>query len=1328
MIGIDGRMTSWNAGVSHVLGWEEAQWIGQPFSVILPPEDVAEGAAEAELEQARVRGCAEDDRWQIKRNGTKFWASGITTAQHDGDGRLIGFLKVMRDLTEQKRAEIRQATQHAVTAVIAEESNLKDAVPKLLQAMCNASDWRWGAIWAVDAAAGVLRLVNFWVDPSDRLAEFEQHSQHSTFARGVGLPGRVWASAAPAWVADVSKDGNFPRAAVAAREGLHGALCFPVLWRGEVSAVMEFFSGEVRTPDEQMMGMMALIGGQIGQFIDRNRTEDRLWAQKARHAASIQAALDCIISMDHEGNVTEWNPAAERTFGYGRDEVLGREMASLIIPLSYRQPHREGLARYFATGEGPVLGKRFETTAVRKDGSEFPIELTIIRLPAEGPPAFTGYIRDITDQKRANEARRMSAFRWQRLVEQSPLSTQVFAPDGSVRQVNRAWERLWGVTLADLPSYNILQDQQLVEQGIMPLILRAFEGESVTADPIPYIPDRGEYAGRVRWCGVYVYPVKDDTGRVEEVVLVHNDVTESKLAEEQLARDAMLLANVRDSVIVMDLIGVITFWNDGATRLFGWTAEEMVGRPYAERVPEQFRGAVTDWIGRIAAGEDEFNGEWPDQRKDGSVVWIEATTRLIADTEGKPLGIMGVARDISERKRAEAEIARARGEAERSLTQWRAVVESMTEGLVLADAQGNLLSMNPAALAIHEFDSVDDMVKRFADYPELFELHDEHGQSVALNDWPISRVLRGEGFSGYEVEVQRRDTGKRWIGSYGGRSVRDDSGRITLAVLTLRDITEQKHAEAAVAESEARFRQLAETIPQLAWMAKPDGWIFWYNRRWYEYTGTTPQQMEGWGWQSVHDPAELPRVVERWQHSIGTGEPFEMEFPLKDTQGRFRWFLTRVAPLRDGEGRITFWFGTNTDIEDRRRVADERAQLLEAERNARVEAERAGRMKDEFLATLSHELRTPLNAILGWSQILASGSREDEDFAEGLRIIERNARVQTQIIADLLDMSRIVSGKVRLDVQRLDIAPVLKAAVETVRPTADAKGVRVQTVLDPLAGPVSGDPGRLQQVFWNLLTNAIKFTGKGGRVQILLERVNSHLEISVTDSGQGIAPEFLPHVFDRFRQADASTTRQYGGLGLGLAIVKQLAELHGGTVRAKSAGPGHGSTFTVSLPLTVVHPEPTPESARRHPAAGAEQRITEDHCGQLHGINVLVVDDEPDARALLRRLLEDCHAIVTTAASVSEALDRFKENRPDVLVSDIGMPGEDGYLLIGRIRALSSERGGNVPAVALTAYARSEDRTRSIRAGFQMHLAKPVEHAELIAVVASLASRIPASQ
>lgn len=385
------------------------------------------------------------------------------------------------------------------------------------------------------------------------------------------------------------------------------------------------------------------------------------------------------------------------------------------------------------------------------------------------------------------------------------------------------------------------------------------------------------------------------------------------------------------------------------------------------------------------------------------------------------------------------------------------------------------------------------------------------------------------------------------------------------------------------------------------------------------------------------------------------------------------------------------------------KAAEERAFLLESERAARSAAERLSDAKDEFLATLSHELRTPLNAIVGWSQVLRSTPQDKAGYQKGLETIERNARAQTQLIDDLLDMSRITSGKLRLDIQPLQPAALIEAAVDAVQPMADAKRIGIEKHLDASAGPLSGDPGRLQQVIWNLLSNAIKFTPQDGKIQILLARVDAHVEISVADTGVGIKPEFIPQLFERFQQGDASTTHKYGGLGIGLSIVRNLVELHGGTVGITSPGEGQGTTATLRLPLTAVQ--------RKRASM------------ELAGVRVLVVDDQLDARALIKRVLEDCAAEVFTAGTADEALALLEMHKPDVLISDIGMPDTDGFELLRKVRALAADRGGRIPAIALTAFARSEDQTRVLRAGFLAHFSKPVDASELAAAVASVAGR-----
>jgi signal transduction histidine kinase len=433
-----------------------------------------------------------------------------------------------------------------------------------------------------------------------------------------------------------------------------------------------------------------------------------------------------------------------------------------------------------------------------------------------------------------------------------------------------------------------------------------------------------------------------------------------------------------------------------------------------------------------------------------------------------------------------------------------------------------------------------------------------------------------------------------------------------------------------------------------------------------------------------------------------------------------------ITALPDEEGRLRGFAKLTRDVTELKRAENleargaHREEMLEAERSARIEAQRAARMKDEFLATLSHELRTPLNAILGWTQLLrVPDARQKVDLQHALEVIERNARAQVQLVDDLLDLSRILAGQVRLDVQRVALTDVISAAVESAEPGAHAKGVRLEKVFDSRGSIVSGDPARLQQVVWNLLSNAVKFTPKGGRVQVLLERVNSHVEVSVSDTGIGISLTFLPHVFERFSQKDASAGRQHGGLGLGLAISKQIVELHGGSIEARSRGEGHGATFIVKLPLLVVQDEAlNPERAHPTHPTDAEHLILP----ELDGLHVLVVDDEPDARELVCRILQNQGARVTAAGSADEALRLLEPSKPDVLISDVGMPGMDGYQLIRRIRTTEA-RGQRLPALALTAFARAEDRKRAMMAGYQAHLAKPFDTAELVLMVAGLTGR-----
>jgi PAS domain S-box-containing protein len=561
--------------------------------------------------------------------------------------------------------------------------------------------------------------------------------------------------------------------------------------------------------------------------------------------------------------------------------------------------------------------------------------------------------------------------------------------------------------------------------------------------------------------------------------------------------------------------------------------------------------------------------------------------------------------------------------------------------------------------------------------------------------------------------------------------LRDAAGGVDAVIVLALDVTDEvvgkrqtEELARLLRESEAQFHLLAETIPQLAWSARPDGYIDWYNQRYYAYTGATKESHAGWGWTSVYDPEQVDEIVARWRHSLETGEPFEMEFRVRRHDGVFRWHLTRAMPLRDNEGRVIRWFGTNTDIDASRLAAMERVTLLENEQRARRAAELASRAKDDFLATASHELRTPLNAIMGWARMLQMGQLDQITLRRAIDTIERNARAQVRLIEDILDGSRIITGQLHLEIRPLDMTTLVAAALDAVRPAAEAKRIALTTDVDPAAARIVGDPDRLQQVVWNLANNAIKFTPKDGAVNVALNRVGTDIELTVSDTGQGIDADFLPHVFERFRQAEGSTTRRYGGLGLGLALVRHLVEAHGGSVRAESGGSGRGATFSVTLPVQAVFED----IGDAMPVSPDADRGVTTRVATLRGISVLVVDDEADARDLVSTALRSKGAEVATAATAEEALGLVAAHAFMVMVSDIGMPTTDGYGLIDRIRTTTGARGLRLPAVALTAYSREEDRRRALAAGFQAFVSKPVDPEDLVNIVARVVTTAAAQE
>ena len=526
-------------------------------------------------------------------------------------------------------------------------------------------------------------------------------------------------------------------------------------------------------------------------------------------------------------------------------------------------------------------------------------------------------------------------------------------------------------------------------------------------------------------------------------------------------------------------------------------------------------------------------------------------------------------------------------------------------------------------------------------------------------------------------------------------------------------------------QGNAPFRLMVESVRDYAiFMLDKEGYILTWNLGAENIKGYKADEIIGKHFSVFYPEEDLKWGKPAYELKVATevGRFEDEGWRLRKDGTRF-WANVVITALRDKEGVLRGFGKVTRDLTERKQAEEQRLQLAR-EQVARAEAEAANRAKDEFLATVSHELRTPLNAILGWGRMLGSGKLDQAGMLRGLETIERNAKLQAQLIDDLLDMSRIISGKLRLTVGPVDLHPVIEAAVEAMRPAADAKEIRLQVVLDSDVGLISGDPDRLQQVFWNLISNAVKFTPKHGRVQIRLQRVNSHVEVAVSDTGQGISKDFLPYVFDRFRQADSAITRLHGGLGLGLAIVRHLIELHGGLTEARSPGEGQGATFTVRLPIMISHDSGRFSlNAQETDTTSSLHQAGFDCPPSLVGLRVLILDDEADARALLKVILEECKAEVTTVANATEAYDTLEWLKPDVIISDIGMPSEDGYAFMRKLRKNEVGTGSRIPAVALTAHARVEDRLRALSAGYQVHVAKPIEPAELVAVLVSLVGR-----
>jgi PAS domain S-box-containing protein len=795
--------------------------------------------------------------------------------------------------------------------------------------------------------------------------------------------------------------------------------------------------------------------------------------------------------------------------------------------------------------------------------------------------------------------------------------------------------------------------------------------------------------------------------RGDEAAITHDDQTTAEQAQAYLAA---IVSSSDDAIIAKDLNGIIQRCNASAERMFGYSAAELIGRPVRILIPPERQPEEDEILARIRRGDRVDHFETKRLTKDGRLLDISLTVSPVKDERGRIIGVSKTARDITTQKRAAAELA--------AQQEWfRVTLSSIGDAVIASDPAGLVTFLNATAERLTGWRQEEAVGRPLS---QVFRIANETTRQPVEN--PVSIVLRlGHviGLANHTV-LTARDGVERPIAD-SAAPIRDADNRILGVVLVFRDVTEERRAEDALAEQREWLETTLESIADAVIATDVQGRVVFMNAVAEHLTGWRAETAHGKPsrevFRTIHEQSRQLEDPVRRVLSASAPVPLGTYTLLIGADGFERPIDESGAPIRDRDGRIVGVVLVFRDVSERRRLeqdrqaaAVERERLLEAERAARTEAERASRVKDEFVAMVSHELRTPLNAILGWTQLMTQGKQDRAMLDRGLDVVSRNTRLQAQLISDLLDVSRIVSGKLQLEVQTVEMHPLVADAIDTIRPEADAKGIGLNGDLDRHGGTVAGDPGRLQQVVWNLLSNAVKFTPRGGQIDVALRRRGANAELIVSDNGAGIRAEVLPHVFDRFHQADRSMTRRFGGLGLGLSIVKHLVELHGGVVTADSPGEGQGATFTILLPVSSGAPEA--------PFAGIP--VPDQHQPEsLESIRILVVEDEPDTREFLERLLQMHGAQVRSVTSAVEAIAAFREDPPDVLVSDIGLPDIDGYEMMQRIRQSDPPYGRSVPAVALTAYARAEDRTRALRAGYQAHVSKPLEPSELLATIAS---------
>jgi PAS domain S-box-containing protein len=1050
---------------------------------------------------------------------------------------------------------------------------------------------------------------------------------------------------------------------------------------------------------------------------------------------------DGVIVTDSRGDIAFINPAAESLTRWTNGEARGKAVDDVfeIVNDSTNAVVENPIRRVLQSGQAVQLANH--TILLARDGSRFSIDDSAAPIKDKNG-VVTGAVlvfRDISETYEAQRAQRQLAA----IVESSNDAILSEDLEGTILSWNSGAEVIYGYKASELVGKNIRTVVPPDRSGeISTMRATILRGERIEH----FETVRLKKDGTLIDVSIAASPLKNSAGEIIAISKIARDISARKNAEREHAYLAAIVASSDDAIVSKSLQSVITSWNAAAERMFGYTAAEAIGQLVYLIIPPERHGEEAEIISGLNRGERIEHLETVRRRKDGTLIDVSLTISPIKDKNGVVIGASKIARDITERKRAERERAHL-----------AAIIESSDDAIVSKTLDSVITSWNKAAEKMFGYTAEEAVGRQVY----LIIPPERQGEETEI----LARIRRGEKIDHYETVRQRKDGAMLHV-SLTVSPIKDSEGNIVGASKIARDITERRKAIEEIEagrqtlqivnrvgqtlSSELDLEKVVQSLTDAATKATGAAFgAFFYNvmdeqgasYMLYTLSGVPRSHFEGFPMPRATDlfaPTFLGEAVVRSDNV--TADPRYGKNPphFGLPKGHLPVTSYLAVPVRSRSGEVLggLFFGHPeraafslqheqivVGLAGQAASAIDNARLYEATRAARTEAENANRLKDEFLATVSHELRTPLNAILGWARLLHTGQLDEDARKRAVETIERSAVAQGQLIEDILDVSRIITGKLRLEVAPVDIGRVVAEAVESVRPSADAKQVRLQTVLDTRTNIIRGDAHRLQQILWNLLSNAIKFTPKGGRVHVAISRVASHVEIAVNDTGQGIKREFLPYVFDRFRQADSSSVRTHGGLGLGLAIVRHLTELHGGTVSAASPGEGQGATFTVLLPVPAVHDETQRQRPQVATLPAVGGKLVMPDGAVLKGVRVLVVDDEADARDLLGVVLNKCGAEVRIAASTREALTILNEWTPDVLVSDIGMPGEDGYELIHQVRARSHNAGGSIPAAALTAYATAEDRLRVLTAGFQIHVAKPVEPVELIAVVASLAGK-----